>query len=458
MWTPQPRQFALLAAKHVPVVLFGGARGGGKTDGALGDYLQDVPTGSSWTGLYIRQSYPELREVMDRARELYEPTGATFNKTERLHRWPNGANIIYQSIQSAEDARKVQGFGRAWINIDEAGNYPTDEVFRICLAANRGHPLARLRMTANPGGAGHSWLKSLFIDRGKPGDIIIDDDIERMFIASYVHDNKALLDQDPSYIDRLHSLGSPELVRAWLEGDWNVTLGAYFPEFSRAQHVIMPFELPSWWTRFRAIDWGMSPHPAACLWIAVADHTLEPEIPNGSLVVYREYYAGDASDKGYGLTAPEFALEVAKRSQGEEYLYSVADPSCLPQRGPVVRGPSIAEVFQQNGVTCRGGDNSRLAGWSQIRQRLRAKQLYIVDSCHHLIRTLPLLQHDKRKMEDLDTNGPDHLADALRYGCMSRPFTTTEPIEEEPRHLHVGRRSSMTWGDLHREIGFSVNG
>jgi hypothetical protein len=121
-------------------------------------------------------------------------------------------------------------------------------------------------------------------------------------------------------------------------------------------------------------------------------------------------------------------MEVAKRSVGEEYSDSVADPSCLSQRGPLVRGPSISEVFAEHGVICRRGDNSRLAGWSQIRQRLRSRTLFIADICTHLIRTLPLLQHDKTKLEDLETNGPDHLADALRYGCMSRPVMTSQEI------------------------------
>jgi hypothetical protein len=53
--------------------------------------------------------------------------------------------------------------------------------------------------------------------------------------------------------------------------------------------------------------------------------------------------------------------------------------------------------------------------------------LYILSSCTELIRTLPTLQHDETNVEDLDTEGEDHAADALRYGCMSRPWMREAP-------------------------------
>ncbi|KKM16467.1 hypothetical protein LCGC14_1685580, partial [marine sediment metagenome] len=41
---------------------------------------------------------------------------------------------------------------------------------------------------------------------------------------------------------------------------------------------------------------------------------------------------------------------------------------------------------------------------------------HISRSCPNLTRTLPLLIADERNVEDLDTRGEDHGADALRYG------------------------------------------
>jgi hypothetical protein len=70
----------------------------------------------------------------------------------------------------------------------------------------------------------------------------------------------------------------------------------------------------------------------------------------------------------------------------------------------------------------RPADNDRLSGWSQIRQRLVAKPalLYITTQCPALLESLPSLAIDKRRPEDVDTEGNDHLADATRYMLKER--------------------------------------
>jgi hypothetical protein len=48
--------------------------------------------------------------------------------------------------------------------------------------------------------------------------------------------------------------------------------------------------------------------------------------------------------------------------------------------------------------------------------------LYVFDICTDFIRTVPMLQHDAERPEDLDTAAEDHVADEARYACMSRPW------------------------------------
>lgn len=72
------------------------------------------------------------------------------------------------------------------------------------------------------------------------------------------------------------------------------------------------------------------------------------------------------------------------------------------------------------------GDHKRLPGWMQVHYRLQLDengypQMYIFKNCRAFIRTLPLLQYDKQKPEDVDTEGEDHVADEVRYFCMARP-------------------------------------
>ena len=57
-----------------------------------------------------------------------------------------------------------------------------------------------------------------------------------------------------------------------------------------------------------------------------------------------------------------------------------------------------------------------------------------LSTCTELIRTLPILQHDPDRPEDLDTQQEDHAADEVRYAVMSRPWVPkTKPKPEEGR-------------------------
>jgi hypothetical protein len=258
----------------------------------------------------------------------------------------------------------------------------------------------------------------------------------RMFIPSKVSDNRILLQNDPNYINTLKGIGSKELVRAWLEGDWSVITGAYFDTFEttrngRPWHVIPPVELPDYWPRFSAYDHGFA-SPFCNLWFAVSDGTM-PYIPKNALVVYRELYGAVGPNEGQRLTLKQIAEAIRANELPDEKLeYRRADPSIFKNEG----GPTIAEELGRFGVYFTKADNNRPAGWQQVRLRLEeyegAPLLQIFSTCKHLIRTLPALQHDPTKPEDLDTKSEDHAADALRYGLMSRPYFRAAPRQREP--------------------------
>ena len=251
------------------------------------------------------------------------------------------------------------------------------------------------------------------------------------------------MEADPNYIFRMQSLGSPELIKAWVDGDWDVVQGAYFPEFRAATHVVAPFEIPHTWTRFRCMDWGSSA-PFAVYWVAISDGNPVENgrvYPKGAMVVFREWYGGQLNNSGryigLKLTAEEVAEGIQDRqASGEEVNDSIIDPAAWAQNG----GPSIAERMSRatdGSCTFRRGDNKRLPGWDAVRERLKGSEegpmIYFFDSCPHIIRTLPSLQHDATKQEDVDTDGEDHGPDAIRYGCMSRPWTNMPEVLVEVR-------------------------
>ncbi len=307
--------------------------------------------------------------------------------------------------------------------IEEAGNYADPSPIWKLFGALRGKGGGQIILTFNPGGVGHSWLKELFIKPAPKGMQVLKKELpngasfDYIYIPSRVHDNQILLAKDPDYINRLHMVGSPELVRAWLEGDFEIHEGSYFPEFS-SKHIISPFNIPKHWPKYMGYDWGYH-SPFAAVWGAVSsgrtDGGAEVPYPKGSIIIYREIW-------GKGVDNVNQAERIAALSIGENPICA-ADPSIFKNQG----GPTIADqlhrVFDKyKHPYFREADNERVSGWSQIRQRLIASPplLYIFATCPYLLETLPSMTIDKRKPEDMDTTGNDHGADALRYLCKAR--------------------------------------
>lgn len=450
-WSPQPGpQADAISATWCRQLFYGGARGGGKSDFMLGDYLQDVERyGKHWQGIIFRRTYKQLTELQRRSAELFPQTGAEWKEGKGRWEWSNGARLIFAFLDRDQDAENYQGHQYGWVGWEELGNFPSSEPYKKLLACNRWAdaeiPTKRIRASGNPGGPGQGWIRQHFIDHNQLGfDPRVDDvtghDI--MFIPARVRDNKILMERDPNYIRTLQGSGSPMLVRAWLDGDWNAIVGGYFPEFG-PRHLIRPFEIPKHWTRFRAMDWG-SAKPFVVQWMTISDGTL-PQFPANSIIVYREWYGGSGPNVGLKMRSTDVAKGILQREEkGEKIQYTVADPAIFKSED----GPTTAENLHVAGVSCYPADNSRVVGWGQVRDRLIGyddrPMLYVVGAaCPNLIRTLPALQHDERKPEDVDTEGDDHCGDTLRYGCMSRPYTPPAVRVPELKLL-----KQMTYDDL----------
>lgn len=442
-WRPQLGPQHDLVRCPYPEILFGGARGGGKTDGIIGKWgVKERRYGKAFNAILFRQEMPQQDDLIERAKEIYQPTGAAWSEWKRQFTMPHGGRVRFRPLESILDAQKYQGQSLSDAAVEEAGNYPSSEPIDMLFGALRspkGVPV-QLILSANPGGPGHHWLKQRYIDPSPLGYKRIVRTLPNgaehlaVFIPSRLENNRILLKQDPGYVNRLHLVGSPELVKAWLTGDWSVIEGAYFPEFSVVRHVIAPCEIPPHWTRIRAMDWG-SAKPFCVLWLAVADGT--NQFPRGALVCYREWYGWNGKpNTGCKMTAEKVGDGIRAMERGEKVQVEVIDPSALAQDG----GPSIAERM---GLAWSGADNKRvgrngaMGGWDQVRERLvgidETPMLYLFSTCTHLIRTLPSLPHDRHNAEDVDTDAEDHAPDTLRYGCMSRPFIRDVPKNVKTR-------------------------
>ncbi len=417
-------------------VLYGGAAGGGKSYAMLADPLHGL-NNPNFSGLLVRHTTEELRELIQKSQELYPRAVPGIKWSERKSQWiaPRGGRLWMSYLDKDMDVTRYQGQAFNWIGFDELTQWSSPyawDYMRSRLRSAYSKELGLyMRATTNPGGAGHQWVKKMFIDPSpsrepfwatniETGDTITfpkghsregEPLFKRRFIPASLFDNPYLA-EGGDYEAMLLSL--PEHQRKQLlDGNWDVSEGAAFPEFNRKIHVIDPFKIPQSWARFRSCDYGYGSHTGV-LWIAVA--------PDDQLIVYRELYCSK-------VTATDLADMILDAEQEDGTIrYGVLDSSLWHKRGDT--GPSLAEQMNMKGCRWRPSDRSkgsRVAGKNELHRRLQvdeftdAPRLVFMSTCTNTISQLPALPLDKNNSEDVDTKAEDHLYDALRYGIMTRP-------------------------------------
>ena len=430
-------QTSFLAASEREV-LYGGAAGGGKSYAMLADPLRYL-SHPQFSGLLLRRTTEELRELVWKSQELYPKIIPGIKWSERKMQWtsPSGGRLWLSYLDKDDDVLRYQGLSFSWIGFDELTQWPTPfawDYLRSRLRSTAPDLPIYMRATTNPGGAGHVWVKKYFVDPAPAGREFwaTDQDgnelnypaghtkagqplFKRKFIPAKLFDNPYLAESG-DYETMLLSLPENQRKRL-LEGNWDVAEGAAFPEFNRAIHVVEPFEVPKNWPKFRACDYGYGSY-SAVLWFAVA--------PDGQLVVYRELYVSK-------VLAKDLANKVLYLEEGDgTILYGVLDSSCWHRRGDT--GPSLAEQMITQGCRWRPSDRSagsRIAGKNELHRRLQIQEgvgdiedqpgIVFFHNCTNMLSQLPSIPLDTKNPEDVNTKSEDHLYDALRYGIMSRP-------------------------------------
>ena len=450
IWQPQPRQAALMR-RWEDEALYGGAAGGGKSDCALAEALRQVEI-PHYRGLILRKTFPQLSELIDRSGELYHSAfrGAKYNESKHVWTFPSGAKIYFGSMQHTRDRVNYQGKRYDFIDFDELTQFTFDE-YSYLFSRNRPNgPGTRcyMRAQANPGGIGHGWVKERFITPAPPMTTIWDEVVirfpdgheeirkkARIFVPSTIFDNKILLQNDPDYITRLASMPEAE-KQALLYGDWNTFAGQVFTEWRDDPdhyhdrlntHVIQPFIVPKEWRVLCAMDWGYS-RPFAIGWYAFDR--------DGTMYRIREFYGCTKTpNDGVRWEAARVAKEM-RRIESEDPnlkdrdIVRVADPAIWASQGT----ESIERIFRNQEVYFQKAVNDRINGKMQVHHRMafdeRGKpMLYVFNTCRNFIRTVPALVYDQADVEDVDTDGEDHIYDELRYACMRHPISPRENVK-----------------------------
>lgn len=467
-------------------ILYGGAAGGGKS------YLMRT-CAISWAyevpelPIYLfRRNFPDLEK-----NHLYGSTGflsllgkhlnegsVSYNASKHFFKFNfNGAMIHLCHLDNPRALLQYQGAEMGALLMDELTQFTSME-YRYLRARVRLGSLAekippqwkgrfpRILASANPGGVGHQWVKQDFIDGCQPLEVrqMVPDEggMTRQYIPAKLSDNPTM---ESDYANKLRGMGSPEMVKAWLDGDWDVVAGSAFEKLSRQNHSVRPFKVPAHWTRFMVIDWGTA-KPYSVGWYAVVEGgTLvkgldgDPDVylPDGALLRYREMYGWNGkADEGCREESYQVALKVLKteKEADEKMDYRIGDSGMWAQTdGPSPQERMYTETDRK--FIMRQSEKDRAMNYQEVRARIAGRDghpmFFVFSNCHHFWRTVPTLQLDEVNPEKgPDTHMEDHVYDDVAYACRSRPFKTNQTQRDQQEFERNRKKAGIGRGDPYR--------
>ncbi len=417
---PYPKQIAFFKATG-KYIAYGGARGGGKSWVAR---VKATLLALNYAGIQIlllRRTLTELRE--NHTIPLLSILGdlAKYKEQSKEFVFPNGSRIKLGYCDNERDVLQYQGQAYDAIFKEEATQF-TQFQFETLTESNRSSGLCekkfypRMYFTCNPGGVGHAWVKRLFIDRQYQNK---EREEDYVFIPAKVYDNAYILANSPDYVRTLENL-PPERRKAMLHGDWDIYEGQYFSEFSRAVHVGAPFDIPDHWRIYVTMDYGLD--MLAAYKIAVDEEN-------------RAYVLGEIYESDCIISEASAKI---KEKFGKADLY-LAPPDLWNRRQESAR--SVADIFREEGVVLTKSSNARVNGLMAVKEWLKPfddvdgvkrARLTIWESCKNLIRTLPAVQFDMTRPNDVakEPHEVTHAPDALRYFCVY--WTVAAKSKEAP--------------------------
>ena len=443
-------------------VMFGGGRGGGKSAGVLGDFvnrslywIQELGVDpSTIIGLGVRQTADGYRELTSLFQRHFGHLGVVVGESElRFNVEPlKGVRFFLRSCEAEKDASKFQGHSYNYVFLDEGGQYRTPSVADILKATLRStvdglEP--KFVMSANPGGPGHGWIKKRYVLPAQPNQVFVGQDEEglitgkRQYIPARLDDNKAFKGKAKEAY-KLNIIGAtagkPELRKAWLDNDWDILMqDVRFQNFDRRIHMVKGHQIPEGWPIYRSMDWGKS-SPSAIGWFAIADGNTFLDkgerlfYPKDTRIQVGELFLGIEDgmyDKGLRLTDQEIVARIKGKERSNE-LCSRADrgvsdtqlhqPYSDGYETPSQRWYEPEDIFFDE---VRGKD--RIGGWEDMDNRCyETKQkpfekagLLFFEECTASIWQMENAQRDENCLDDIQE--PDHIADMIRYACSYTP-------------------------------------
>jgi phage terminase large subunit len=443
---PHDKQIEFLEAiDRCRFVLYGGARGGGKSyilRWALVRFLLKL-TAEGVRGVTVGLfcvSFPELRlRQIEPIKKEFPSWLGYWHATERkfVFHPAFGGHVI--QCCNIDDPDKYKGAEFAAIAVDELTLCVDRSILDVFMGCMRAAGVKRTVFMAatNPDGPGHSWVKRLWISLNfsHPDDAKLPRH-EFAFVRALPTDNPHLSEE---YIEQ-NLEGLPESKRKpWLEGSWDLFEGQRFV-FNPLVHVVEPFEFRVPVRYFRTIDYGFQ-HPYACTWWAVTAGTQRPDV-----YLIREDYKS-------GLTVRDQARRILDLTDEPIAAPSYLDNQCWEEDED---GLSIAHKFIQYGVSVQQVHKDRATGWVAVEDLLHWEhapgdlatitsppRLQIFSNCVMAQRQITDALWDPKKPGDImhgaNSDGHWDILDTIRYFALTH---LRKPKEQQVQ----------TWVQHHKKV------
>jgi hypothetical protein len=439
----QERQLAACAAARLcdapdgpTAVGYGGARGGGKSHWLLAQMgVDDCQRVAGLKCLLLRKvGKANLEHFEDLRRKLFNRLPHEFSAFRGILTFANGSRIIAGHFQNEKDIDTYLGLEYDVIGIEEATTLTSRKYQDIttCCRSSKVLPNGqlwrpRIYSTTNPGGVGHAWYRTKFVvPMVAAPHAKVSNHRDTIFIPARVGDNAF---NNPEYRKVLEGLTGWQ-KRAWLDGDWDIAAGQYFTNFRRDVHVVQDFDDTRAVEWFAALDYGFAHYTVALLGcrdgdgniFVVDEHAERMWLPQRHGIAIRAML----SRHGVSLDPNDGRRPLARFVAGADVFSRQGD------------GTTIAQQYEGQGIRLRAANMDRLNGWAEILvlfgdadAGIRPK-LFIHQRCKRLVETLPTLQHDPNRPEDVlkvdadeDGIGGDDAVDALRYLVATKARTVT---------------------------------
>lgn len=482
LWPKQLEAFESYATEG----LYGGAAGGGKSHLERVESIVDCLSVPGLQFYLFRRNFQDLIKSYVKGPNgyqtmlgplLHDPEVNTDIVAKEI-RFHNGSTIYLCHCQHEHDVLKFGSFEFHVLNIAEAGEFTEfminylrsrvrmDAEFSAKLPKNYLLPkkvwrdpkipeykLPRIRLTANPVGPGKAYLEKNFVDVAKPGEIWRTSEEEggmlRQFIPAKLKDNPSL--NPAEYRAKLKGIGAKAYVDALLDGNWKVTIGAFFPQINKAKHLVKPFLIPDWWPRFMVMDWGAcgegDPFSIGWYTLAMDDVALESAFTGAKIYCARDSMICYRRWNGKGLPKVDAAFVadgIKDREGGEKIMFRIAGGDILEARG---HGSTIFSIFKDKGITFRKADRRRQNGWAQVDYRLEGQNgwplSFWFEECEDDLTTMSALQYHDLDKSDIAPHQDDHDADRHRYAAMTRKINVEPPAEERIDYRDKNRRLTV---------------